>query len=289
MNSPKQQLSELIHLVQHFLHQDDNGKEKTVSMESYDFFKSLIGSIPLPESTPNEVIHTAPLRSSPTKEASLSTSPPKQNELPINSPAATTPKQPPPTSSRAKSAVEPSEVPQQAIEGFQLEKLKDLPPLDFQEYATLLKTQAPNFSIKDSIPDDALAKSIKEKWKTHAEMPAVVLLSFNESGEALELLKNIAQAVTERLAPARIFSAIRIDNEKKWERLLDSPELRLILADPESIKKLPELMKFYQEGEDESYSKIKEAAFIPINVALQINNNQEKRLLWQSISKALAH
>jgi len=50
-----------------------------------------------------------------------------------------------------------------------------------------------------------------------------LILTFNEADKQLLLLKNIAKAIQLSIGPARLLSAEKIELEKGWDVLLQSP------------------------------------------------------------------
>lgn len=290
MSDPKQQLSELINLAQHFLQQEPRQRTMTVSGESYSFFESMLNEEPLSAtSVPKEVVRNGASGPSlsklhPTQHPVVET---KQKEVATKQLASPQMATHPAAPIQVKNPETSHVVPAKSIQGFQIEPLKESSPLDVKEFASIIKAQAPNYPIRDDVPDDAVAKVIKDQWKTRHQMPAVVILSFDEKEEAFELLKNITEAITARLAPARVLPGFRIDKENKWEPLLNSPELRLIIANGQSVKSIPGLMKFCEEIAGESLTKIHRTTFISIDAGHCIKDPQQKRILWQSICNAL--
>ena len=131
--------------------------------------------------------------------------------------------------------------------GFTLEPLSTTSPQDLSEMWKIAQTLFSGLTLHKTPPSDEIAKKKKEKWRTNSEIPPVIILSFHDQPEQFTLLKNIAQAITLRLAPAQVLSAPQIEKDNRWENILNSPDLRLIIAGDYGLYLHPKLMKFYQE------------------------------------------
>lgn len=295
----QQQFSELIALTQQFLQQNPEIQNASASSQDYHFFGKWMAPQREPSTTaPKEEglqkkisskPPSAPPKLYPSKQSATSAAPipnsakatpslavPLASSPPISTAVrAPAPSPPPPSQQTAPEAKSTGE--------FRLEPIKAALPLDVQEFAALLTVHAPHCSLRSEIPNDSAAKAIKEQWKIRQQMPAVVILSFDDGKEGLEFLKSVADAITARFAPARVFPALRIEQENKWDSLFQAPELRLIIAEPQALQKIPTLLKYHQESGESPNKKLNQIPFIPIDALSYPLDPHQKRQLWRSI------
>ena len=90
----------------------------------------------------------------------------------------------------------------------------------------------PEVALSSSIPSDAAAKKMAHLYKEQHLTAEVLILSFGETGPALNFLQNVTKAIDSLLAPAKLIEMRKIERENSWELTLNSPTLQLILAPP---------------------------------------------------------
>lgn len=159
------------------------------------------------------------------------------------------------------------------------------PPInDSKEFSQLLKTHFPSYSLVDKTPDDKVAKENKIPIKSSRMLPGVVILSFYDDIASQSFLKSVAEAIDKRFMPSSVFSAYRIEQENKWETLLSSAQVKLILAPLHKIKELPRLMPYLHEIPGDTKYLLKEIPVIPLLDPSQYQKDtKRKSLLWESI------
>lgn len=147
----------------------------------------------------------------------------------------------------------------------------------------------PHIRLFESIPADSFAKKIKNIWLNEQTIPPILILSFHEEEKQLRFLKNIAQAITLRLAPARVFSASKWEKEKRWESLLTSPNLHLIITSDYGLYLQPGLMHYYREiPQQGKHFLLQTPLFLLSDLSLYFKEPQLKSLLWRAICNEFA-
>jgi hypothetical protein len=248
MSILKSQYLELVSLTQLFILREYSVKDKKMAdpLNSVFFPKSS----PLLDSSLPAKKEEAPRKQAiPPSKAAVFPDPkipqPQPAPHPDPTPVPTPPPQPapPPTQPEPQQPITKSK----SVRFFQLEPLMSPASIDVSDFKQLFKEQFPHVAIQESIPADTRAVQLKNQWKLENQIPPIIILSFNNNEKELAFLKNVAQAITRHLAPARVLSAPKIEKEKKWEFLLKLSHLRLIIASDYGLYMLPELMKFYKE------------------------------------------
>jgi hypothetical protein len=123
---------------------------------------------------------------------------------------------------------------------FALEKLPKSDEASFQDIAKEIKEKFPFFSIIEKYPlslDD-----FKEK-----EFSPIMLLIFKEKGEEQKFLENLQIALSATLYKTSLWPASQLENEKKWDDLFQSLEVKLILMTEEILNAYPSLFQHYRE------------------------------------------
>lgn len=140
---------------------------------------------------------------------------------------------------------------------------------DFRELRLILQEKAPKLKVVDEIPDDALAKQIANAWKD--SVPEVAVITINPTKAHLELLEKIAGAIN-----GVGFRAKVLIGEQQWERLFNTPHLRLVLVPQETLDSHPEFKKM---------ESVEVCPLLPIET--YIETPKEKAALWKEIRRLL--
>lgn len=269
----KTEFAELVSLCQLYLLREHTPDQRLVSdPKTYHFFQGSIKKEP-PKIVPKKI------------------EPPKPTI--INSP----PPPPPPPTSRPTEIPKPAPLPPPKPEiaaplkapapFFALEPFNAATTVDLEEYKNLIKTLFPNFPIRNDIPSDQKAKAIKNGWRLDKEIPPILIISVNDQDKHLAFLKNVAQAITLHIAPAKVISGPAIEKEKKWDEIVNTPGLRLIISNDYGLYLLPGLMLFYNEDAKEKKHYIKQTPLLLLSdVSLYLKEPALKAALWQMICKA---
>lgn len=252
---------ELKKLIQTYIEQERlESSILTMDQENYAYFKSY-SQTPLPKNTEQlqkPILNAAPLAVAPIKQS-------------IPKPAE------PPKTENIKVQLEDEKpvVPPHKL----------VPPIDKNEFSHLMKTHFPEYSLRDEAP----AKTLSDKPAPIKQIPAVIILSFYDDAPSQSFLKSVSEAIKSRLATScAVYSAYRIEQEKKWEPLLNSSEIKLILAPLHKMKELPGLMVHYEERPGEPVNRLNDKPLIPLfDPSQYLKDPKRKAFLWESICKQL--
>lgn len=309
MENIKQQYSELVSLTQLFLLRDYSLQDKKIAdPQTYRYFQQLAIHSPSPAlvskkpvtlnansrnpyqattTPPNPVPQPDPLPPPSTPEprpnpsipeptpppAMPEPTPPTHTPDPVPPPATPDPRPPVITKTSSRKEFE-----------FNLEPLSSAPSVETKEFREIIKQYYPTYPLRDQVPMDSEAIRRRHEWKINQEIPSIVILSFNDQDKQLSFLKNIVEAISLRLAPARLFSALKIEQEQKWESLLKAPTLRLIIASDYGLYMLPGLMKYYKETTKQAKHYLDQTPLLLLSdLSLYLKQPQLKPLLWRAI------
>lgn len=165
-----------------------------------------------------------------------------------------------------------------------LESLNPSPSQNLQEFWKIFKDHFPDYHLSETIPSDASAKKIKNAWSSTHEIPSVILLSFNEQVKQIHLLKNIAQAISLRFAPAKVLSASLLEEENLLDKMLNASHLRLVIASDYGLYLQPSLMRFYKEAPQKGKHYLHNTPLLLLSdLSLYLKEPQLKSLLWRAI------
>jgi len=306
MSTLKQRYSELLHLTQlHLLREYSSTTTKTVDPALFAYFQRNNKSFPaqpspsqhinmrpeppvIPPATPSPSQQPMQKAASPPTHHVPPSSPPPQIIQKPHSPPAQAPIVPPQQSianPQTNTKVQPRKE-----KGFILEAPKlDTTPRDLREYWKICSEVQSDIKLSETIPCDAKAKKTKEAWLKNHEIPPVVILSFKENEQQLAFIKNIAQAISVRLAQTKIIIATDYENENKWETLLKQPQLRLIISSDYGLYLQPNLMKFYKEDPGQNKHNLNHIPLLLLSdLSLYLKEPRLKRHLWRSICNDFA-
>ena len=123
-----------------------------------------------------------------------------------------------------------------------LKKMEPEPRALQEKLKTLIAKKAAHIKLSESIPDDHDAKINAALWKKSAR---IALLSFSQSPEELQFLKNLAKALQTSLGAApKIVSAANIAKENKWASLFSTSSFHLVLCFTHAFDAFPEISTF---------------------------------------------
>lgn len=160
---------------------------------------------------------------------------------------------------------------------------------DFSEFWKLHSELFPHLPLIQNIPKDGAALKIKNSWQEESTIPPVIILSFKENEKEIAFLKNVAQAISLRLAKARVISASKWEKENGWDKLLNAPDLKLLIATDYDLYLRPELMKVYRENSQEGKHALNNIPLLLLSdLSLYLKEPQLKSLLWRAICNEFA-
>lgn len=172
---------------------------------------------------------------------------------------------------------------------FSLEPLASISMQENNEWWNLSQTLFPEWVLSKTIPNDIVAQKNKNAWLKSQEICPVMILSFYDNEQQQIFLKNIAQAISLRLAPAQVVSAAQIEKENKWENILNSSQLRLVIAGDYGLYLHPKLMHFYKEIPQQGKHFLNQTPLLLLSdLSLYLKEPQLKPLLWRAICNEFA-
>lgn len=278
MNDLKKNYIELIELTKLYLLSEHSIKDRIhVDVDSHAYFKSYYKSKKHPK------IDNTPLKQVIAKEMNA-TSPPKptiqlapQTIIEKKDPIFAAPK------SENLPIPEKKEVITQNPSTFALDPFSTNLAVDNKHFKEFFKEHFPTFTINEKHPQDQKALKLKDAWKKNHQIPPIVILSFNDELH-LPFLKNLAKAISHCLAPACVLSAPKIEKEKKWDDLLTSQSLKLIISSDYNLYLLPDGMKYYQNDPKTTQHQLyKTPLLLMSDLSLYLREPQLKPLLWRAI------
>lgn len=160
------------------------------------------------------------------------------------------------------------------------------PPLplkkSFGKMRTLLEAVAPELYLHEGPISDEKAKQTKGAWREKSQIPEIPILFQGEAHRSF--LDNIAKAITLSLAPSRTIEVRPYEREKKWDLLLKSPKLKLILCPDHLVFSLKELRTFYRENLSQKTHFLGNTPLLLLpNLAFYFEDPYLKRFLWNVI------
>lgn len=141
----------------------------------------------------------------------------------------------------------------------------------------------PQLPVIQTIPSDAQAKKIANRWKTKNQAAPISILYFSEPGPQKELLIAITTAIDVYFGPARLIHAEAIEKEKQWETFLSSSELKLVIACDYTLWQLTDLMQHFKESPNRTLKNI--PLFLLPDLSLYLKDPSLKRSLWKAIQR----
>ncbi|MBA3603399.1 MAG: hypothetical protein H0W50_07115 [Parachlamydiaceae bacterium] len=296
-----QQYADLIRAFQLYISQQGlKGKWMSTDRQNYEYFLQLASAktLPKPQSTlPVQQKNTTTTARTPIVPTSVplhSLTPPVQAPLPQEiaqqAPVTKLIK----TSTPAKASAEESiKKPELAIEvksspkdvlhqkQIALEIAPPSTPTDFTEMRTFFKEKLPNVVLTETIADDNEAKALALRWK--APPAEIVILSFSDHAPEKAFLTNLSFTLNQCFGSAKLISAAKIEEEKGWDQLLKTKNLRLVIASHNSLHALPELMKFYHEEATGKHKLGRTQLFLLSDLSLYMQQPSLKASLWRAL------
>jgi hypothetical protein len=167
---------------------------------------------------------------------------------------------------------------------------KKAPTLEIDaEMKQMVTKILPDVALAGAIPDDAVAKKLAHLYKEQHLTAKVLVLSFGETGPALQFLQNVTKAIDTHLAPAKLIEMRKIERENSWEITLSSSTLQLILAPPFTEWKSISLARFYRENPSSKTHFLHDTPLLLTQpIAAYLKNPDLKRELWKNLSTLLS-
>ncbi len=288
----QEKFTELISLTQLYLSREYKGKDICfASRETYSYFQRLshetakpFVNLPVPEKiTPrsnNETVYNNVVPVPVPVLVPVPTSVPER-AVPRNN--IETPR------SNSGTGTFTNQVPNHKRKQLALEPLVTTTPYQIDHsIKELINTKFPDLLIHEAIPDDAMARKLKNGWQKENTIPQVMILTFNQDESQISFLKNIAKAITLCLAPARVISGLKIEAEKKWDKLVEAQGVKLIIACDYAFFLQPSLKPHFKEDPKQGKHSLGSIPLLLLSdLNLYLQQPQLKPLLWQAICKEL--
>ncbi len=251
--------------------------------DTLEYLREADKTTPSVFATKEEIIHFAPRLAQPNHAPDKKSPPPLAASLPkkIASPPKVPVVESPPKITKVESAkVERALSPPQPM----------VAPTkrNFTEMRQLVEKTLPELVLRDTIPDDAHAKTRARLWQETYLSAHVVVIAFGEVGPGLEFLKNVTTAIDRLIAPAQLIEGSVLEKERGWDLLLQSPSLQRILCSPWSAWQSTALGKHYkQNGATQEQFLGSHRLFLLEPSLVYLKNPDRKQKLWQFISTQL--
>lgn len=153
--------------------------------------------------------------------------------------------------------------------------------LSFKDF---FKEHFPHYPLSDVVPKDHAARKARDAWLIKQQIQPVIILSFDEKNQSLAFLKNIAKAISLRLAPACVLSGTQLEKEQQWEKIFSTPALRLIIACDYELYLQPGLMQHYRSVQSSAKHYLKDTPLLLLSdLSLYLKKPELKLLLWNAI------
>ena len=147
----------------------------------------------------------------------------------------------------------------------------------------------PELLLRDSIPDDRLAKKMAQLWEETYLSAKVVIIAFGETALHLEFLNQVTGAIDKLLAPAKLLDGEKFEKEHGWELLLNSPLLHTIICSSWASWKETSLARHYrQNGATEEHFLAKRPLLLLEPIAHYLKDPHLKRKLWKDLNLRLS-
>jgi hypothetical protein len=161
--------------------------------------------------------------------------------------------------------------------------------ISFEKIKNILEETAPTYPLIWQIPSDEKAKQISIGYQLKKKAAEVTILSYKESPQGLLFLKNLALAIETCFLPAKVVSALEIEEENGWEILLSEEDLKLVIAGDYSIWELPRLMPFYKEIPNKNEHFLQQTPlFMLPDISLYLKEPLLKKSLFAALRKKIS-
>ena len=225
---------------------------------------------PLP-STPISPSSSKP-PSTPSSTSSTPSSTPSSNSSTPSSTSQTPSKKTNTSSPKPKSS--PSKILPQSSKLFSLISPPASPPTSFTSTKQTFNQLFPQVTTLANPPEDTAALELFNK--SSFNIPPVVLLSFEETGETYLFLENLSKAINDHLVPSRVISCEDFEKKHKWETLYENKNCKLILGTKNTFK---------------AFTVTQDSTSTPLyqleNILNYINKPSLKRELWNYLTEKL--
>ncbi|MDX8430390.1 MAG: hypothetical protein SNF33_01080 [Candidatus Algichlamydia australiensis] len=157
------------------------------------------------------------------------------------------------------------------------------------KWGNILGKIAPTVHLHKAPPSDESAKKAKIASRVKAGAPEILLISSPHYAKFHPLLSSIARAIDTRLGSCKLVDVVRLDKQEKWEALLASPTLRLIICPDQLLFSHPKMLSHYQEIPQKKARTLGDKSLLLLpDPSLYIKDPLLKRSLWTVLCKTLS-
>jgi len=161
------------------------------------------------------------------------------------------------------------------------------PHIDFFMRSIVAKV-APEIVLIDEIPEDAVAKTTANRWKTKQQSAPISVLSYNDPPEHKAFLIEIIDALNVYCEEARLVDAETIEKEKQWSAFFSTGNIKYIIACGFTLWQLHDLKQFYTETPSQEMRMLGNIPlFLLPDLSLYLREPSLKRSLWKSLCQKL--
>ncbi|MFT4551692.1 MAG: hypothetical protein ACI9S8_000308 [Chlamydiales bacterium] len=158
------------------------------------------------------------------------------------------------------------------------------PPDPLDDMMSAIKKYFPGIDVVETPPDDKLAHQIANKWKQVTGIPDIAILSYRDSPKEKEFLGNVAKAVSNQIAPSSVLSAVEIEHQDKWKKLLSAPNLKLVITNEKGMHSLSLMMKHHHLNNNNSRQYLGKVPILLLSsISLYLRDPSLKSSLWNAI------
>ncbi len=157
------------------------------------------------------------------------------------------------------------------------------PETDAKQIRSLLGKIAPSLSLAELVPEDHTAKKVLSSYQENLGQVDVVLISFEQDEATLNLLKNLAKAIDQKLGKAKLIAGARLEREKRWDTFLEQNPVKLIIATA-GISHFNEIMRYYSGHPATGEAYLGKIPLLTLQEASAYDQPQEnKAALWKHL------
>lgn len=301
MTTFKEQYAELLSLTKNYLQQEYSSSQRIFSeQETYAYFKAYALQKKQPAAQPPIL---KPQKNAPAPICAPNPTIPLRapKPLPESPPVpAPTPSKPLPDPLVQKNPPSPPLAPEtKIVESEKVHKDKeftlDVPPLpspaDFSDLRKIIQEKIPHVHARliNTLPSDSEAKVLGKLWTQEKQIPQVLILSFDEVPKHQTFLANICKALEVYGVKTQVDNAHKLERSNGWQALLESKEMRLVLASSAGFYHLDELQKHYREGNKQGRHFLGDRPLLLLSdISFYLKEPSLKPSLWAAIKEILA-
>lgn len=293
MDTPLQELRDLVALTESYLFQNYALKDRVVSTPSTTQFyrdyarnlrKNTLPPHPIPPPANKTSIPPPPsIQTPPVPAPSL----PKKEEKPRQEE-----KLPPPEVVEVSAPVQNKTLPAiensfVGIRSFQLREAEATPLPDFTSTQGFVAAHTPHLRLKSPPPSDATAQQLARQWK-QATPPLEVILIGDETAPLShqQFLKNIVAALESKEKKGTVVMLQKVNKLQKWPALFSMPSLRLVIAPADIFTYVPALKDQWCPV-TEHRGKWNGISTLLIEIEKEMSDPSRKKILWQAMRDIL--